>query len=145
MEIQINEMKLEDLDCIKNILLTDFDDFWNYDICKPELESKNSKYIIAKMGNEIVGFAGIKVVLEQADIMNIVTKKNCRNKGIGSLLLKSLIDICKDLNVSSIMLEVDENNLSAIHLYKNFGFEILNTRKNYYGMNSALIMRKNFN
>ena len=144
MEIQINEMKLEDLDCIKNILLTDFDDFWNYDIFKTELESKNSKYIIAKMGNEIVGFAGVKVVLEQADIMNIVTKKNCRNKGIGSLLLKSLIDICKDLNVSSIMLEVDENNLSAIHLYKNFGFEILNTRKNYYGMNSALIMRKEF-
>ena len=137
-------MKLEDLDCIKNILLTDFDDFWNYDIFKTELESKNSKYIIAKMGNEIVGFAGVKVVLEQADIMNIVTKKNCRNKGIGSLLLKSLIDICKDLNVSSIMLEVDENNLSAIHLYKNFGFEILNTRKNYYGINSALIMRKEF-
>src|SRR5699024_8779168 len=104
----------------------------------------NSKYIIAKMGNEIVGFAGVKVVLEQADIMNIVTKKNYRNKGIGSLLLKSLIDICKDLNVSSIMLEVDENNLSVIHLYKNFGFEILNTRKNYYGMNSALIMRKEF-
>ena len=144
MEIQINEMKLEDLDCIKNILLTDFDDFWNYDIFKTELESKNSKYIIAKMGNEIVGFAGVKVVLEQADIMNIVTKKNCRNKGIGSLLLKSLIDICKVLNVSSIMLEVDENNLSAIHLYKNFGFEILNTRKNYYGINSALIMRKEF-
>lgn len=144
MEIQINEMKLEDLDCIKNILLTDFDDFWNYDIFKTELESKNSKYIIAKMGNEIVGFAGVKVVLEQADIMNIVTKKNCRNKGIGSLLLKSLIDICKDFNVSSIMLEVDENNLSAIHLYKNFGFEILNTRKNYYGINSALIMRKEF-
>ena len=144
MEIQINEMKLEDLDCIKNILLTDFDDFWNYDIFKTELESKNSKYIIAKMGNEIVGFAGVKVVLEQADIMNIVTKKNYRNKGIGSLLLKSLIDICKDLNVSSIMLEVDENNLSVIHLYKNFGFEILNTRKNYYGMNSALIMRKEF-
>ena len=137
-------MRLEDLDCIKNILLTDFDDFWNYDIFKTELESKNSKYIIAKMGNEIVGFAGVKVVLEQADIMNIVTKKNCRNKGIGSWLLKSLIDICKDFNVSSIMLEVDENNLSAIHLYKNFGFEILNTRKNYYGINSALIMRKEF-
>ena len=144
MEIQINQMKLEDLDCIKNILLTDFDDFWNYDILKTELESKNSKYIKAKVGNEIVGFAGVKVVLEQADIMNIVTKKNYRNKGIGSLLLKSLIDICKDLNVSSIMLEVDENNLSVIHLYKNFGFEILSTRKNYYGLNSALIMRKEF-
>ena len=144
MEIQINKMKLEDLDCIKNILLTDFDDFWNYDIFKTELESKNSKYIKAKVGNEIVGFAGVKVVLEQADIMYIVTKKNFRNKGIGSLLLKSLIDICKKLNVSSIMLEVDENNLSAIHLYENFGFEVLSTRKNYYGTNSALIMRKEF-
>lgn len=142
MNIEILDMTLLDLETIKNNLITDFDDFWNYDVLKTELESKNSKYIIAKEGNEIVGFAGIKIVMEQADVMNIVTKKSFRNKGVGSLLLKNLIEICKGLNVTSIMLEVNENNLPAIHLYESFGFKILGVRKKYYGANNAIIMQK---
>lgn len=142
MDIQIQDMTLSDLNCIKDILSSEFDNFWNYDILKSELESENSKYIVAKYNNEIVGFAGVKVVMEQADIMNIVTKKNYRNNGIGKLLLKSLLDICKKLNVTSIMLEVNEENLPAIHLYKNFGFKTLSIRNNYYGNNSAIIMQK---
>ena len=142
MDIQILDMNLSDLNCIKNILSTEFDDFWNYDILKNELKSENSKYIVAKTNDEIVGFAGVKIVMEQADIMNIVTKKSYRNHGIGSLLLKNLIDICKESRVSSIMLEVNEENLPAIHLYKSFGFETLSIRKNYYKNNSAIIMQK---
>ena len=45
----------------------------------------NSKYLVAKINNEIVGFAGIKIILDSADIMNIVTKKTFRNKGIRNL------------------------------------------------------------
>lgn len=142
MDIQIQDMTLSDLICIKDILSSEFDNFWNYDILKSELESENSKYIVAKYNNEIVGFAGVKVVMEQADIMNIVTKKIYRNNGIGKLLLKSLIDICKNLNVTSIMLEVNEKNLPAIHLYTGFGFKTLSIRTNYYGNNSAIIMQK---
>jgi ribosomal-protein-alanine N-acetyltransferase len=142
MKLEISEMTFADLDCLKDILITDFDDFWNYDILKTELESKNSRYIVAKNNTEIVGFAGIKIVMEQADIMNIVTKKSFRNYGVASSLLKKLIDICKTLNVSSIMLEVNEENLPAICLYKKFGFETLSIRKNYYGTNSAIIMKK---
>ena len=73
---------------------------------------------------------------------NIVTKKNYRNNGIGKLLLTSLIDICKKINVTSIMLEVNEENLPGIHLYTGFGFETLSIRNNYYGNNSAIIMQK---
>ena len=102
----------------------------------------NSKYIVAKLGKEIIGFAGIKIILDEADIMNIVTKKAFRNNGLGSLLLKNLINISKNSNVKSINLEVKEDNLSAIHLYKKFGFQILGTRKNYYKNKNAIIMKK---
>ena len=64
------------------------------------------------------------------------------NQGIGSLLLKSLISLSKKLNLTSLSLEVNENNLTAIHLYKKFGFEILGTRKNYYQNQNAIIMTK---
>ena len=41
--IAIQEMTLEDLESIKEILVSDFDDFWNYNILKEELERTNSK------------------------------------------------------------------------------------------------------
>ena len=40
----ISEMKIEDLENIKDILETDFDEFWNYETLKEELESNFSKY-----------------------------------------------------------------------------------------------------
>ena len=123
-DIDIQEMSLNDLEKIKDILISDFDDFWNYNILKEELESSNSKYIIAKTNDgEIIGFAGIKIILDNADIMNIVVKKSWRKQGVGNLLLSNLISICKISNLSSLSLEVSENNLPAIHLYEKFGFK----------------------
>ena len=49
-------MTISDLDLISHNLLSDFDDFWNIATLKSELENPNSKYIIAKNNNEIVGF-----------------------------------------------------------------------------------------
>ena len=139
--IDIKEMSLEDLESIKDILISDFDDFWNYNILKEELESPNSKYIIAKTNDgEIIGFAGIKVLVDNADIMNIVVKKSCRNQGVGNLLLDSLISLCKDLNLLSLSLEVNEDNLPAIHLYGKFGFQQIGLRKNYYNGTNGKIM-----
>ena len=142
MDINIKNMNIEDLENIKEILTTDFDDFWNYSTLKEELKSDNSKYIIATLNSEIVGFAGIKIAGDQADIMNIVTKKSFRKKGIGTLLLNSLISICKDLNLSSIFLEVNQSNYPAILLYESFGFKKIGIRKNYYKNNDGFVYFK---
>ena len=80
MDFKIDKMSLEDLISIKDILTTEFDDFWNYEILKSELESNNSYFFVAKnISGEIVGFAGIKIILDEADIMNIVVKKDFIN------------------------------------------------------------------
>ena len=137
-------MNSQDLESIKNILNSDFDDFWNYNILKEELNNKNSRYLVAKLNNEVIGFAGIKIVIDEADIMNIVVKKNFRNNGIGSLLLENLINLSKSLNISSLSLEVNEKNISAISLYKKFNFKEVGKRKNYYKDSDAILMSINF-
>ena len=144
MDIEIRQMLLSDLETIKDYLISDFDDFWNYNILKEELISENSKYIVAILNKtEIVGFAGIKIIFDEADIMNIVTKKTYRNVGIGSSLLERLIIISKNFKLSSITLEVNEENIPAIHMYKKFGFKSLGIRKNYYKDKNGIIMTKN--
>ena len=140
--IEVYKMSLNDLENIKEILVSAFDDFWNYSTLKEELSNANSYYLVAKLDNEILGFAGIKYVLNDADIMNIVVKKSKRKSGIGSLLLKNIIELCKKLNVSTLFLEVNEKNLPAISLYKKFGFEEVGFRKNYYKENNAIVMKK---
>lgn len=144
MNFSIEKMTLDSLISIKDILISDFDDFWNYDILKQELECSNSYFIIAKNNNEIVGFAGLKSIVDEADIMNIVVKKSYRNNGVGSLLLENLISTAKLLNLKTITLEVNENNLSAIKLYDKFNFNHICIRKKYYnGESDAIIMKKN--
>ncbi|MCI8383567.1 MAG: tRNA (adenosine(37)-N6)-threonylcarbamoyltransferase complex dimerization subunit type 1 TsaB [Clostridia bacterium] len=143
-EVKIMIMNATDLECISDILLSDFDDFWNANIFKKELESENSSYLVAKLNDEIVGFAGIKILLEDADIMNIVIKKNFRNQGIGTLLLKNLINLANENHLKSLSLEVMEENFSAIHLYKKLGFEQVGKRKKYYQDKDAIIMKKLF-
>ena len=145
MNIKIDRMNLDDLKSIKDILSLEFDDFWNYNILKDELESKNSKYIVVKdikSNDEIVGFAGIKIFIDEDDIMNIVVKKGYRNKGIGSLLLENLLLLCNKSNLKSLSLEVNEKNIPAINLYKKFGFKNISIRKNYYKDENGIIMKK---
>lgn len=132
-EFKIFPMNLEDLELIKNTLISDFDEFWNYDILKTELLSSNSKYIVVRnKDNNIVGFAGIKIILDEAEIMNIVTKKSERNLGIASLMLSYLIKLCSKFSINKINLEVNYKNYIAINLYKKYNFTEVGLRKKYY-------------
>ena len=140
--IEISQMTLEDFEEIKDILQTEFDEFWKPSILKSELENTNSKYIVAKENNIIVGFAGIILLPDDAEITNIVTKKNERKKGIGNLLLAKIIEMAK-YERNNISLEVNEKNVPAIKLYEKYGFEKVGIRKKYYnGIDNAIIMTR---
>ena len=133
-------MTNEDLYNISSILQSDFDDFWNYNILNNELKSTNSIYIVAKLDNEIIGFAGITTILDESEINNIVIKKQCRQKGYSKLLLNELINISKQRNCKKINLEVNSENIPAINLYKSFNFENVGLRKGYYNGKDAILM-----
>lgn len=141
--MEIHEMTLEDLELIKDTLYSEYDNFWSYNILKNELLNDKTTYIVAKENNQIVGFAGIMTCLDEATLNNIVVKKTCRGRGIGGELLDSIIELCADLNMKTLTLEVDSSNIPAINLYKKFGFKNLGTRKKYYNHTSdAIIMTK---
>ena len=128
-KISITPMLVNDLDKIKDNLLTDFDDFWKYEIFKEELANTNSKYLVLRYNDELVSFGGIKIILDEANLMDIVTKKNMRHNGFAKMLLKDLINLSKENKCTSITLEVNENNLNAISLYKTFNFEVVRQKK----------------
>ena len=139
--IKVLPMTQEDLLYFENTLITEFDEFWNYSILKQEFYNESTTYIVAKQDDELLGFAGILTIIDEANIMNIVTKKNKRNLGIGTLLLQELINISTQKKLKSITLEVNEKNLPAIKLYEKFNFEKVGIRKKYYNnTDSAILM-----
>ncbi len=143
-KLEILKMTISDLDSIKDSLLLDFDDFWNYNTFKTELLNPNSKYIVAKVNKKIVGFAGIWKAVDDIHITNIVTAKKFRKHHIGSTMLLKLIEMAEtEKEINSITLEVNANNEPAIKLYEKFGFKKVGLRKKYYNNTyDAIIMTR---
>ena len=80
----------------------------------------------------IVGFAGIWVLADEAHITNLAVRKRYRRRGIGELLLISIIDLAKELKASIMTLEVRASNLPAQNLYRKYGFTQVGIRRGYY-------------
>lgn len=134
-KIYINEMSISD----KEEIESNYNKFPNiWDERTFEEDARNSKYFVAKQDNQVVGFVSYTVVLDEVEIMNIVTREDSRNQGIASSLLSYII---RKIDYNKINLEVNENNKTALNLYRKFGFKNVGQRKNYYnGKEDAILM-----
>lgn len=99
---------------------------------KKEIENmlknkKMYKFISAKENNKILGYIIIFDNSESLEIMKIGVIPEARKRGIGTLLIKEMKKMEKD-----IFLEVRENNMIAISFYKENSFLEVGKRKNYY-------------
>ena len=56
--------------------------------------------------------------------LGITVHDDYQNMGIGSAMLKHLLDIAKMKKLTKVSLNVDADNDRAIHIYKKAGFEI---------------------
>lgn len=100
----------------------------------------NETIYVYKENNINKGFIHIQNGLDIIDLLNIIVKPEYQNQGIGSVLLKYIIDNKQD---KKIMLEVRSKNINAIKLYQKYDFKIINIRKNYYKDDDAIIMERN--
>lgn len=153
MKIQI--MNLHDLECIKPILIEQFDDFWNVNILEQNFKNTNSIYFVAKSEkcdsfdegktepDTILGFVGLLDTPIDIEVSNIVVRKDFRNLGIGQQLLNKTFEYAMSKGKNLITLEVNENNHKAHSLYLKNGFIEIRRRKNYYNnAEDAIFMQK---
>ena len=142
-KIIVDYMTLDDFEIIKDRLQEEFDEFWTPGVLFSELKNENTKYIVLKENNNILGFAGIWITPDTVELNNIVIKKDLRGKGYSKVLLEKLIEISKETSREIFTLEVSEENVVAINLYKKYGFENVGLRKKYYkGKYDAILMSK---
>ena len=91
-----------------------------------------------------VGYAGMWMILDEADINNVCIHPDYQGKGYGNRLVDFVIHEAYSLGADSLTLEVRAGNIRAQKLYARFGFIVEGIRKKYYEDNGedALIMWK---
>ena len=113
--------------------LINYDEFWTNAVLEDEFNNENSKYFVAIDENdEIIAFGGLWFNIDEAHVMNIAVKKEFRRQHVGTELLEFLVAEAKKENKNCITLEVREDNVPAIELYKKLEFDEIGRRKKYY-------------
>lgn len=107
---------------------------------KEELANNSRLYLGYYDSDNLIGYVGASITLDESDIIKIGVDANFRNKGIATKLFSALKQELVRLKVNKIMLEVREKNNSAISFYLKNGFLKIATRKNYYNNDNAIIL-----
>lgn len=140
-KLEIKKLTMDMVEDVFQIEKTFFDVSDNSSILS-SFKSQNLEYFVLFFENQIVGFLECSVILDEAELYEIAIKKEFQGRGLSKLLMEYFINFCNDKNVNTIFLEVNKINNKAISLYEKFGFKKYFERKNYYGDNDAILMKR---
>ncbi|GAB1402176.1 hypothetical protein MASR1M68_10870 [Elusimicrobiota bacterium] len=135
------DFTVKNIEQILEIEKTSFSNNWTKQMFLAEADNKFSRFKLCIINNLIIGFIIYRIVLEEAEVLNIVIDNQFRGKSYGKQLLNYAVNDMKEHNVKNIFLEVNERNIIAKNLYTNTGFVQYSTRQNYYGADSAVLMK----
>ena len=102
----------------------------------------NGHYFAAYINGKFAGHAGLTAVSGEGYINNVVTVAHFRKMGVGTQLIKALIQFAHENKLEFLTLEVRESNTTAIHLYEKHNFKECGKRKRFYSnpTEDAIIM-----
>jgi ribosomal-protein-alanine N-acetyltransferase len=142
----LRELEWTDLGALARLETELFaEDAWSEPPWWAELAGRpRRRYVAAVEGNRVLGYAGVDLGGDVADIMTIATAPAAQGQGIGRLLLDELARSAQDDGAEALLLEVRADNEPARRLYERSGFEVISVRRRYYqpGDVDALVMRR---
>ncbi len=111
-----------------------FGEAWNTAQCTGVLAMPGAELLIAR-DDVPVGFALLRTVIDEAELMLLAVLPDVRGQGIGRALLQHSIDLATKSGAVSYFLEVRGDN-PAIKLYEQAGLKQVGFRRDYYrGLN----------
>ncbi|MEX0908244.1 MAG: ribosomal protein S18-alanine N-acetyltransferase [Gemmatimonadaceae bacterium] len=139
---------LADVERVAELELTCFtSDPWPRQSFESFIDRAGVTFIVAEdpgSGEGIVGYAVLIQVAEEAELLNLAVAGDSRRSGIGSSLLRSLLEVAARDGIRTVYLEVRESNAAARGLYAAHGFVEVGRRRRYYQRpeEDALILQR---
>lgn len=141
----IDKLKPEYIEQIAELEKICFSEPWSAEAVMDSYRSGTVFFVSVKDG-AVLGYLGIKPVLDEGYITNVAVFPEYRNMGVAKALMTRLDRFSKERELSFISLEVRESNIPAISLYNSFGYKNEGVRKNFYRnpLENAIIMTKRY-
>lgn len=119
---------------------------WSEAMLEEELYNDTASFIVAEgEDGQVLGYAGLHVILDEGYIDNVAVRPVCRRQGIADRLLDVF---CRfgQANLAFLTLEVRPSNTAAVALYEKHGFHEAGRRKDYYEnpKEDALLLTREF-
>ncbi|HEY8346420.1 MAG TPA: ribosomal protein S18-alanine N-acetyltransferase [Symbiobacteriaceae bacterium] len=127
-------MTLTDLDGVMEVERLSFLTPWSRRDFLVELMQPFAVYIVARRGEQVVGYGGMHVIADQAHVTNIAVHPDHRGQGLGERIMRRLIELAAERGAERMTLEVRVSNTPARNLYEKLGFVTAPgaVRKGYY-------------
>jgi [ribosomal protein S18]-alanine N-acetyltransferase len=147
MTVELRSMRWWDIGQIMRLEAELFaGDAWSDTMFWSELAERDSRtYVVAVDDDAVVGYAGLCAYGEDISyVQTIGVTTSHQRRGVGTVLLTTLLDDADRRGARHVDLEVRADNESAIELYRRHGFAPLGVRKGYYQPSGAdaLVMRR---
>jgi len=137
-------MVSDDVPAVYAIELATFPTPWTLDSFYYEVnENQYAHYVLAiDEEDHIIGFCGMWMVVDAAQITNVAVIESARGRGIGEGLMREAMRIAQQNEMEIMSLEVRVTNTVAQNLYRKLDFQDGGLRKGYYTDNGedALVM-----
>ena len=122
----------QDISIVAEMEKETFSDPWSEQSIRETSGQKQAFITVAEQGDKVVGYCIIYYVMDEAEIARIAVANECRRLGVGQGLLEYTIGLCKELQITRMLLDVRESNVTARNFYIKNGFSEDGVRKNFY-------------
>ncbi len=113
-----------------------FGEAWTPSQCLGMLALPGVWLTLARIDERVAGFALARAVLDESELLLLATRPALRRRGIGGILLRSVIADARTRGATMMHLEVRANN-DAVALYRGEGFRKIGERRDYYRGNDG--------
>lgn len=127
----IRTMRRTDVPTVVSIEQSAYDFPWTVGIFRDCLRTG---YVcrVCEAEEGVVGFAIMSVAAGECHILNICIGKKWQSLGLGTRLLRHLVEVGRNHRGRVLFLEVRKSNLRAQSLYTSLGFNEIGERRGYY-------------
>ena len=143
-EVRFVELAEDHLDEIMAIELEAYPEPWTIGMFREEIRGARSHFYSVFLGDDLVGYGGFWLVLDEAHITSLTVRDRYRSRGLGRGMVIFLLHHAEEVGARIATLEVRASNVLARDLYLSMGFAPVSLRKDYYpkSREDAIVMLK---
>ena len=133
-----------DIDAVAAIEASAYEFPWAPRIFRDCLDAGHKCWVLQAVDGELLGYGILSTGANEAHLLNLCVAPSQQRRGLGSRMLRHMLDLARMYRVRRVFLEVRPSNPVAQAMYERAGFNEIGRRPEYYparrGREDAIVM-----